>query len=222
VDPLEAIADPVARAEFQRLGKRIEDMQSTLADMKGMLSTLLASQNTPSGSGAPSVGGDAWSRHECRGRACNGGVRPLFCPGMGTLAAPWRPPWGDPEECAVLSALCGLLAPHRERHPTGHLPQSGCEGCRRGMPYRNWRVCVMSSIRRSSRHVRGPELVSRVRVQVKMTLTSTKQPMHWCITTCWMLSRMSLSSLIVSSGSWTCPTPRSWLGGNQGVLCALL
>ena len=58
-DTLEAMADPAARAEFERLGKRIDDMESTLADMKGMLSTLLAAQHTRSGSGAPSAGGDA-------------------------------------------------------------------------------------------------------------------------------------------------------------------
>ena len=78
VDPLEAIADPAARAEIQRLAQRIEGMESSLAEMKGMLSTLLAPQNTPSGSGAPSAGGDAGAGTSARGAHATAESDPSF------------------------------------------------------------------------------------------------------------------------------------------------
>jgi len=182
VDPLEAIADPSARVEFQRLGKRIEDMQSTLADMKGMLSTLLASQNTPSGSGAPSAGEMLEQGTSAGGGHAMAESDPSSVQ-HGDSGGTMETPLGRSRRvCGPFSTLWPTGAARGKtsdwppspkwvrRMPRDALPQLAC-------------VCDVQH-RRSSRHVRGPELVSRVRVQVKMTLTSTKQPMHWCITTC--------------------------------------
>jgi len=66
VDPLEAIAD-LARAEFSVWASGLRTCQSTLADMKGMLSTLLASQNTPSCSVCSLIGEMLGAWHELRG-----------------------------------------------------------------------------------------------------------------------------------------------------------
>jgi len=100
--------------------------------MKGMLSTLLASQNTPSGSGAPSVGGDAWSRARVQGEGMQWRSQTPLLSRHGDSGGTMETPWGDPEECAVLSALCGLLAPHGKDIRLATFPKVGAKdaaGC---------------------------------------------------------------------------------------------
>jgi len=144
VDPLEAIADPVARAEFQRLGKRIEDMQSTLADMKGMLSTLLASQNTPSGSGAPSIGGDAGAGTSAGGGHAMAESDPSSVQ-HGDSGGTMETPPGEIQK-SVRSFQHSVAYWRRTGKDIrlATFPKVGAKDAA-GMPYRNWRVCVMSS-----------------------------------------------------------------------------